>query len=143
MTVSIYLLARSFSNFYLLFTIYFSEFGCYIDNHGIPVRSAGYISWECRATAYAHRGAHLLLFSSKFIEVRGIASGKLVQVIEGEDVRLVHSGLTEEDTLVAAMTGDIEDENGLSEKVLELVPTAAIDARELGRVEQYWDEWDV
>ena len=73
-----------------------------------------------------------------------MASGKLVQVIEGEDVRLVHPGLTEEDMLVAAMTGDIEDENGLSEKVLELVPTAAIDPRELvGRVEQYWDEWDV
>jgi hypothetical protein len=143
MTVSIYLLAHSFSNFHLLF-IYFSEFGCYTDSHGIPVRSAGYISWECRATAYAHRGAHLLLFSPKFIEVRSIASGKLVQVIEGEDVRLVHSGLTEEDMLVAAMTGDIEDENGLSEKVLELVPTAAIDAQEVvGRVEQYWDEWDV
>jgi hypothetical protein len=85
-----------------------------------------------------------LLFSPKFIEVRSIASGKLVQVIEGKDVRLVHSGLTEEDMLVAAMTGDIEDENGLSEKVLELVPTAAIDAQEaIGRVEQYWDEWDV
>ncbi|KAF8501651.1 hypothetical protein F5888DRAFT_1898003 [Russula emetica] len=124
--------------------VVYDEFGCYIDNHGIPVRSAGYISWECRATAYAHRGAHLLLFSPKFIEVRSIASGKLVQVIEGEDVRLVHSGLTEEDMLVAAMKGDIEDEKGLSEKVLELVPTAAIDAQELvGRVEQYWDEWDV
>jgi hypothetical protein len=143
MTVSICLVAYSFSNFQL-FIIYFSEFGCYIDNHGIPVRSAGYISWECRAIGYAHRGAHLLLFSPKFIEVRSIASGKLVQVIEGEDVRLVHSGLTEEDMLVAAMTGDIEDENGLSEKVMELVPTAAIDAQELvGRVEQYWDEWDV
>jgi RHO1 GDP-GTP exchange protein 1/2 len=128
-------------NFHL-FIIYYSEFGCYIDNLGIPVRSGGYISWECRATTYAHRGAHLLLFSPKFIEVRSIASGKLVQVIEGEDVRLVHSGLTEEDMLVAAMKGDIEDENGLSEKVLELVPTAAIDEL-VGRVEQYWDEWDV
>jgi RHO1 GDP-GTP exchange protein 1/2 len=85
-----------------------------------------------------------LLFSPKFIEVRSIGSGKLVQVIEGEDVRLVHSGLTEDDMLVAAMKGDIEDENGLSEKVLELVPTAAIDTQELaGRVEQYWDEWEV
>lgn len=124
--------------------VVYDEFGCYVDKHGIPVRSAGYISWDCRATAYAHRGAHLLLFSSNSIEVRSMASGKLVQVVEGEDVRLVHSGLTEEGMLVAAMTGDVEDENGLSEKVLELVPTAAIDAQELvGRVEQYWDEWDV
>jgi hypothetical protein len=85
-----------------------------------------------------------LLFSPKFIEVRSIASGKLVQVIEGGGVRLVHSGLTEEDMLVAAMTGDVEDESGLSEKVLELVQTSAIDTQELmGRVEQHWDEWDV
>ncbi len=85
-----------------------------------------------------------MLFSPKFIEVRSIASGKLVQVIEGENVRLMYSGLTEEDMLVAAVRGDIEDENGLSEKVLELVPTAAIDAQNLvGPVEQYWDEWDV
>ena len=85
-----------------------------------------------------------MLFSPNFIEVRTIDSGKLVQVIEGEDVRLVHSGSMEEDMLVAAMTGDVEDENGLSEKVVELVPTTAIDAQErMGRVEQYWDEWDV
>jgi len=85
-----------------------------------------------------------LLFSPKFIEVRCIASGKLIQVIEGGDVRLVHAGLTEEDMLVAAMTGDVEDENGLSEKILELVPTAAIDAQDvMGRVERHWDEWDV
>ena len=42
----------------------------------------------------------------------------------------MHSGLTEEEMLIAALTGDVEDENGLSEKVLELVPTAAIDAQE-------------
>lgn len=119
----------------------FLDFGCYIDKHGKPARSAGYISWECKATAYAHRGRHLLLFSPRFIEVRCIASGKLIQVIEGKDVRLVHSGLTEEDMLVAAMTGDVDDESGLSEKVQELVQTTAIDAQ--GRVEQQWDEWDV
>lgn len=73
--------------------------------------------------------------------MRCIASGKLIQVIEGKDVRLVHSGLTEEDMLVAAMTGDVDDESGLSEKVQELVQTTAIDAQ--GRVEQQWDEWDV
>ena len=50
----------------------------------------------------------------------------------------MHSGLTEEEMLIAALTGDVEDENGLSEKVLELVPTAAIDAQEvMGRVEQH------
>jgi len=122
----------------------YDEFGCYVDNRGQPVRSAGYIPWESKATAYAHRGPHVLLFSPKFIEVRTIASGKLVQVIEGGDVRLLHSGLTGEDMLVAAMTGDVEDENGISEKVLELVPTIAIDIQgPRVRAEQHWDEWDM
>jgi hypothetical protein len=86
-----------------------------------------------------------LLFSSKFIEVRTIASGKLVQVIEGGDVRLLYAGgLMEEDMLVAAMTGDVEDESGLSEKVLELVPTTAIDVQApMLRIQQHWDEWDM
>jgi hypothetical protein len=84
-----------------------------------------------------------LLFSPRFIEVRSIASGKLVQAIGGRDVRLLQSGLTEEDMLVAVMTGGVEDENGLSEKVLELVPTAAIDAQtSMVRAEQHWAEWD-
>jgi len=84
------------------------------------------------------------LFSPKFVEVRTIASGKLVQVIEGGDVRLLHSGLTGEDMLVAAMTGDVEDENGLSEKVLELLPTSAIDVPgPMARAEQHWDDWDM
>ena len=43
----------------------------------------------------------------------------------------LHSDLMEVDMLVVAMTGDVEDENGLSEKILELVPTAAIDTQEV------------
>ncbi len=58
-------------------------------------------------------------------------------------MRLVHSGLTEEEMLIAALTGDVEDENGLSEKVLELVPIAAIDAQEvMGLVEQHWETYN-
>jgi len=125
--------------------VIYDEFGCYTDKRGKPARLAGYIPWECRATAYAHRGPHLLLFSPKFIEVRTITSGKLVQVIEAGDVRLLHSGLTEEDMLVAAMTGDVDDGSGLSEKILELVQTTAIDdTQESGvRVEEHWEEWDM
>ncbi|KAI0303762.1 hypothetical protein B0F90DRAFT_1816034 [Multifurca ochricompacta] len=120
------------------------ELGYYIDKYGKPARSSGYISWECKATAYAHRGSHLLLFSPGFIEVRSIHSGKLVQVIEGNDVRLLHCGLAEQDMLIAAMTGDVEDARGLSEKLVELVQTSAIDAQApLARAEQLWDEWDM
>jgi hypothetical protein len=138
MTVNIFLSTYSWSDIFV-------EFGCYTDGRGKPAHSAGYIPWECRATTYAHRGPHLLLFSPKFIEIRTIASGKLVQVIEAGDVRLLHSGLTEEDMLVAAMTSEVDDENGLSEKVLELVQTMAIDDTQESavRVQQHWDDWDM
>jgi hypothetical protein len=138
MTVNIFLSTYSWSDIFV-------EFGCYTDGRGKPAHSAGYIPWECRATAYAHRGPHLLLFSPKFIEVRTIDSGKLVQVVEASDVRLLHSGLTEEDMLVAAMTGEADDKSGLSEKVLELVQTSAIDDTQESamRVQQHWDEWDM
>ena len=60
------------------------------------------------------------------------------------DMRLLHSGLTGEDMLVAAMTGEVDDARGLSEEVLELVQTTAIDTGELAvRVQQHWDEWDM
>jgi RHO1 GDP-GTP exchange protein 1/2 len=137
MMVSIPLLANSLSDT-------FSELGCYIDKYGKPARSAGFISWECKATAYAHRGPHVLLFSPEFIEVRSIASGELVQVIEGADVRLLHTGFTQQDMLVVAMTGTIENEEGLSEKIVELTRTTALDTRApVVRVEQLWDEWDM
>lgn len=137
MTVSIPLLAYSLSDA-------FPELGFHVDKFGKPVRSAGYVSWESKAAAYAHRGPHLLLFSHEFIEVRGIASGELVQVIEGTDVRLLHSGLTEPDMLVVAMTGTIEDVGGLSENIVELTQTAALNDRApMERVEQLWDEWDM
>lgn len=76
--------------------------------------------------------------------MRTVASGQLVQVIEGEDVRFLNSGLTESDMLVAGMTGDIHDASGLSEKLVELVPTTAIDAgASIVRPEQIWDEWEL
>jgi RHO1 GDP-GTP exchange protein 1/2 len=122
----------------------FSELGFYVDKFGKPTRSAGYISWECKATAYAYRGPHVFLFSPGYIELRSIASGELVQVIEGTDVRLLHTGLTEQDMLVAAMTGTVEDGEGLSEKIVELTQTAALDTQTpIVRVEQLWDEWDM
>ncbi len=120
------------------------DLGCYIDKYGKPSRSASYIPWECKASAYAHRGPHLLLFSPGFIEVRTVASGGLVQVIEGDDLRLLHSGLTESDILVACMTGSVDDASGLSEKLVELVPTLAVDVgAPIVRTEQLWDEWDM
>ncbi|KAL6307423.1 hypothetical protein BKA93DRAFT_815806 [Sparassis latifolia] len=118
--------------------VVFDELGCYVDKHGIPCRKYGYLRWESKATSYAHRGRHLLLFCSKFIEVRTVDKGKLVQVIEGEDVRLVHTGLLPEDkTTLFAMKG--RDHRGaVVDKLVELVETSPLISE---RPLENWDDF--
>ena len=124
---------------------------CYISKHGEPSRSAAYIRWECPAISYARRGPHVLLFSPSFIEIRAIQSGRLVQVIEGREIRLLQRGLggdEESDMLIIGKRGEIEDRAGLSEGLFEMVQTAEIGrpvaevmSRENSRA--MWEEWDM
>ena len=55
----------------------------------------------------AHVGVHLLLFSSRFVEIRNASSGRLVQVLEGEDIQLLYSGVSpgEKVTLISMRVG--------------------------------------
>ena len=118
--------------------------GCYVDKYGTPSRSSGYVRWETKAAAYAQRGAHLLLFSPAFVEVRQVATGRLVQVIEGQDVRLLHAGLAEKDALLVGWTGEHAGQAGASERIVELVQTAEIaPATPSSAVQGVWDEWDM
>jgi hypothetical protein len=99
-----------------------------VDLVGKPARTSYYIEWERRASAYARRGPHLLLLSSIYIEVRNIDTGKLVQIVDVNDMRLLRSGLTEPGMLVAAMIGGTEDDGGRTERLAEVV-YQAIDAQ--------------
>jgi RHO1 GDP-GTP exchange protein 1/2 len=69
-------------------------------------------------------GAHILLFSPEFVEIRQIATGRLVQVLEGEDIRLMYTGLSpgEKVTLMALRDG-AGGVPGLKDKIVELVET--------------------
>jgi hypothetical protein len=92
-----------------------------VDHVGKPARTNYHIEWERRTTTYARRGQHLLLLSSGYIEVRNIDSGKLIQIVEGNEIRLLRSGLSEPGMLVAAMTGGTQDDGGRTEKLVELI----------------------
>jgi RHO1 GDP-GTP exchange protein 1/2 len=109
----------------------------------VPCRSAGYLRWETKATSYARRGPNILLFSSEFIEIRDLATGRLVQVIEGHDIRGVHAS---EHAIFVAMRGDGgRGQEGVADKLVELFETA--DLRELKKQDSkssaMWDEWDM
>jgi hypothetical protein len=88
----------------------------------------------------------VLLFSQQFIEIRHVATGRLVQVIEGDDLRLLHSGPTggTDDTILVAMRAEKKGEDEISDKVVELVETTEIvSAAPPSAVPSLWDEWDM
>jgi len=99
----------------------FLDFGCFVDHVGKPARTHYYTEWERRANSYARCGPHLLLLSSVYIEVRNIDTGKLVQIVDVNDMRLLRSSLTEPNMLVAAMIGGTEDDGGRTERLGELI----------------------
>jgi hypothetical protein len=123
--------------------------GCFITNHGIPARSSCYIKWETKATSFAQRGGHVLLFSAQFIEIRNIATGIIVQVIEGTDIRLLHASPSygDDDTVLVAIRGDKYDKDGTSDKIIELVETSEYgvtsSTSQITPSTELWKEWDM
>lgn len=74
------------------FTHTAAEFGLYVDRHGDPSRTAGTIEWEGTAERVAWHPPYILLFDSRFIEIRHIDTGRLVQIIPGNEIRCLWDG---------------------------------------------------
>ncbi|OAX37661.1 Dbl-like domain-containing protein [Rhizopogon vinicolor AM-OR11-026] len=74
------------------FLLCYDEFGIYVDNHGVPSRSTGTIEWEGTAERVAIHWPYVLLFDSRFIEVRHVATGLLAQIIPGHETRCIWDG---------------------------------------------------
>lgn len=92
-----------------------------MDKDGKPAPLGYFMEWECKATVYAHRGSHLLLFSPRFIEVRSINTLKLIQIVEMGDVRPLRCGWMERGMLVAATASSAVDDGSRKEKLVEMV----------------------
>jgi hypothetical protein len=123
--------------------IVYDEMGCFVDKHGIPTRKCGYVRWESKAESFAHRSRFLLLFSPEFIEVRDVNSARLVQVLEGEDMRLLETVREPTDPILVAMHGTQDDGYGVSQKVVELLETAEIQPLSAVPPPAVWEEWDM
>ncbi|KAK7686309.1 hypothetical protein QCA50_010533 [Cerrena zonata] len=74
------------------FLLCYDEFGLYVDRHGDPSRSIQTIEWEGTAEHVAWHPPYILLFDSRFIEVRHIETGRLAQIISGNDMRCIWDG---------------------------------------------------
>uniref|UniRef100_A0A8H7Y279 Rho1 guanine nucleotide exchange factor 1 n=1 Tax=Psilocybe cubensis TaxID=181762 RepID=A0A8H7Y279_PSICU len=128
--------------------VIYDEMGCYINKHGVPVRRSGFIKWEIKAVSYAYRNGHILLVSPEFIEIRNAGTGRIVQVIEGQDIRLLYSGpySTKDDPVLVVMRGKKDDKEGVSERIAELVQTEEISVMTPAVTTpsaSVWDEWDM
>lgn len=73
-----------------------------------------------------------------------------MQVIQGTDIRLLYPGTSTDrsENIVFAMKGAKNDQNGISDKISELVETSEIvpatpAAATPGAVPAMWDEWDM
>lgn len=142
--------------------VVYEDFGCFIDRHGVPVRNGFVICWECKALRFAERRHHILLFSPEFVEVREKSSGKLVQVIEGQDIRLLNAGmanagasddaniLSDAEPILMCRLGKRNDVHGQSVELLELLKTNEIAMSPINNFEgpngskaNAWSEWDM
>ena len=80
------------------------------------------------------------------MEIRQTTTGRLVQVIEGESIRLLYTGPTADadDPILIAMKGGKDDQSGVSDKIAELVETSEINtAHPSTPTPALWDEWDM
>lgn len=72
--------------------MYAIEFGLYVDKHGTPSRSGNTVEWEGTAERVAYHAPYVMIFDSRFIEVRHIETGRLAQIIPGNDIRCIWDG---------------------------------------------------
>ena len=70
-----------------MLTTFEKEFGFYVNSAGEPNLTKGTIEWERTAEHVAWHPPYVLVFSSRFIEVRHIGAGRLCQIIRGNDIR--------------------------------------------------------
>jgi len=124
--------------------VIYDVMGCYITKHGVPSRSSGYIRWETKATSYAHCGVLVLLFSPEFVEIRNVDTGRLVQVIEANDIRLLHSGVREgaDRTILISMRDKHDNKDGAGEKIAEFLETSYLSTPATAIEEPLWDMWE-
>lgn len=125
------------------------EFGLFVNRKGDPSRKNSTVEWEGTADHVALHAPYILLFDSRFIEVRHVDTGRLAQIIPGTDVRCVwdgrgtdqspalmmapgpHENMSQEPKVHAVMSVSTDQQypssgrshRGVYQHVFELVPT--------------------
>ena len=67
--------------------VFYPEFGLYVNRHGQPHLTRGTVEWEGIAEHIAWHPPYVLIFNPCFIEVRHVNTGRLCQIIRGNDTK--------------------------------------------------------
>ena len=109
-----------------------------MDNNGKPRRPTGIVEWEGTAVRVAMHTPYILLFDTRFIEIRHIETGHLVQIEHGNNIRCVWDGRIDGGTAVDFPEG--QDMNMVQEPRIHAVrniPEPSTSSRRSGRFIQH------
>ena len=93
------------------------------------------VEWEGTAERVALHMPYILLFDSRFIEVRRLETGRLVQIIPGNDIRCIWDGRgvnLGNPVTVPPVNGSLDDEDMVQEAQVHAVMNTS-DGRSLAR----------
>lgn len=96
--------------------VIYDTFGTYVSKHGYPTRNRTYVRWETKVVNWALRSPYVLLFSAGWIEVRHVPTGRLEQVEEAADLRMLQIAEPNNGNLLLARRGE-DGPNGLTDKL--------------------------
>lgn len=125
--------------------VLYDTFGTYVSKFGYPTRNRTYVRWETKVNSWALRGPHVLLFSfSGWIEVRHISTGKLVQVEEAPEVRMLQIAEPNNGALLLAIRGK-DDRDGLADRLVEMLETSPLTIPHSPGAsgDPQWGEWGI
>lgn len=125
--------------------VLYDTFGTYVSKFGYPTRNRTYVRWETKVNSWAIRGPHILLFSfSGWIEIRHISTGKLVQVEEAPEVRMLQIAEPNNGALLLAIRGK-DDKDGLADRLVEMLETSPLEIPHSpgASSDPQWGEWDI
>ncbi|KAG6849618.1 hypothetical protein H0H93_006902 [Arthromyces matolae] len=125
------------------FLLCYDEFGLYVNKHGEPIRQGATVEWEGTAERVALHAPYFMIFDSRFIEIRDLTTGRLVQIISGNDVRCIWDGRgvssstapsaggeqIDQEAQVHAVMNTVDSSTGpsrskvIAQRVVELIPT--------------------
>ncbi|KAF7375790.1 hypothetical protein MSAN_00468700 [Mycena sanguinolenta] len=96
------------------FLLCYNEFGLYVDRRGdlSGTRASHTVQWEGTAKRVAFHAPYVLLFTTRFIEVRDTKTGQLAQIIPGNGLQCLWDGrwpVTSREPLAACQNGVVQE----------------------------------